>query len=292
MVMSENQFTVPILGVTPKESLILRKITGLNPPDLTLFIGDYSRDGGTYQGRRVGNRNVVMTFDLNPNPALGETIASLRQMLYKAFNDPQPDADYIQVHLHDDDGSMVYFVGYTETFNGEVFDADTSVQISILCPDPYLRDSDPTVLVNSSGWVRVPFTYQGTAETGFEVEVHLTGPTTTLALANNSKAMILQTALANTDVVYYNTIRGSRKIWKATATDVAAGWAANPTWEIGQIWQQLFDDGLTTSLLAYFTGTWLELHSQANTLNTHGHLITDLMANIQNVTFTAAYWGI
>ena len=71
----EQALSLPILGLTPKDSLLLRKVTGLNPPDVNLFIGDYSRDGGTYQGRRVESRNVVLTIDLNPNPALGDTVS-------------------------------------------------------------------------------------------------------------------------------------------------------------------------------------------------------------------------
>lgn len=99
---SENPFYIPILGAAPKDSLMVRTITGLNPPDKDLFIGDYARDGGSYQGRRVGQRNVVMILDINPNPALGETVSGWRELLYKAFDDPLPDADSVQLTLKDD----------------------------------------------------------------------------------------------------------------------------------------------------------------------------------------------
>lgn len=91
--MSENAIDLPIIGITPKTSLLIKKIDGLDPPDRVLFIGDYSQDGGLYQGRRVSKRNVVITIDLNPNPALGETVESLRDKLHRAFIDPQVEGD-------------------------------------------------------------------------------------------------------------------------------------------------------------------------------------------------------
>lgn len=267
---SENAFYVPILGVTPKDSLLIRKITGLNPPDTQLFIGDYARDGGIYQGRRVGNRNVVITFDLNPNPALGETISGLREMLYKAFLDPLVDADYIKLTLHEDDGRVRYVVGYTEKFDGDIFDVETMVQISIICPDPYIRDDTETVLSDSSGWTSVPFAYAGTAETGFEASIYLNAATPTLTLENNGKKMIMNRAFSIGDVVNLNTIRGSRSL-----TVTPSG--GSPVSIIGS----LTDDS-----------PWLELHSQANTMKVYGDTTFSLPGALRELRYTQAYWGV
>ena len=176
-VMSDDAFELPILGVTPKNSLLIEKVTGLNPPDRSLFIGDYSQDGGIYQGRRVGSRNVVFTINLNPNPALGETVASLRESLYKAFIDPQVEGDYLKLLLRDEDDREIYLVGYCEKFESDIFDASTLCQISMICPDPYLRDNQDTIVSHPSGYVQFPFTYQGSAETGFVVRIYVTVPT-------------------------------------------------------------------------------------------------------------------
>lgn len=325
---SENAFYVPILGVTPKDSLLVRKITGLTPPDPSLFIGDYARDGGIYQGRRVGNRNVVITFDLNPNPALGETTAGLREMLYKAFLDPTVDADYIKLTLHEDDGRVRYLVGYTEKFEGELFDSDTSTQISIVCPDPYIRDNAETVLKDPSGWSTVPFTYTGTAETGFAAEIYIVTTTGTLTLENNLKTMVITSALlTNGKMVYVNTVRGSRQLLIAT---VPSAWASgstytqndvvsyggqyyvatsltgntnkqpdlNPTyWTLADLttrWAALQTKGLTTSLLGALASTspWLELHSQSNTMKVYGATTASTPAAIRELRYTQSYWGL
>lgn len=265
----EQALALPILGVTPKESLLIRKITGLNPPDIDLFIGDYSRDGGVYQGRRVGNRNVVMTLDLNPNPALGETISGLREILYKTFVDPLVDADYIQLIFHDDEGRARYLVGYTEKFETEIFDVETLAQISVICPDPFLRDVVETVLSHPTGWTTVPFTYEGTAEAGFEVRIDLTAGSNVLTFENNGRKMIINNTFAQGDIVNINTKRGERDI------TLTRGAATTPL--IGKL--------VTTS-------KWLELHSQANQMKVYGAATSNLIAVVKSLTYTTTYWGI
>ena len=268
--LGEQALALPILGVTPKESLLIRKVTGLNPADIDLFIGDYARDGGTYQGRRVGNRNIVMTIDLNPNPALGETISGLRDLLYKTFVDPLVDADHVELVLHSDDGRVRNLYGYTEKFETEIFDIETLAQISMLCPDPYIRDLTETVLTNASGtWVSVPFAYGGTAETGFYAQINISADTPPLTVKNNAKTMVFNYAFLAGDIVHLDTNRGQR-----SATVVRGG--------------------TTTPLLAYMTTTspWLELHSQTNTMNVYGAAPANLIAGVKTLKYRASYWGV
>lgn len=265
----EQALALPILGVTPKESLLIRKVTGLNPPDPTLFIGEYARDGGFYQGRRVGARNVVLTMDLNPNPAFGETIRGLREILYKTFMDPQVDADYIRLVLHDDDSQQRYLVGYAEKFETEIFDVETMAQVSIICPDPYIRDQVETVLEHATGWISVPFTYTGTAETGFEVDLIITADTPTVTFSNNNRTMVINYAFVAGDIIRINTKRGERDI-------------------------TLDRSGVITPLIAKLNtqSRWLELHSQNNAMKVYGATETDFVAVVKKLVYTATYWGV
>lgn len=282
---SENAFYVPVLGVTPKDSLLIKKITGLNPPDIDLFIGDYSRDGGLYQGRRVGKRNIVITIELNPNPALGETVSGLREMLYKAFVDPLVDADYVKLNFHDDVGRIRYIVGYVEKFETDLFDVETMVQISMICPDPYIRDVYERVEEEPSGqgWSVVPFTYNGTAEMGFEAEIAITASISKLTIDNNSITddpndlvsdynrgrMIITRQFQMGDVVNLVTIRGRRSL---TVTS----------------------SGVTKSIVGNLSpySKWLELHSQSNELKVYGELPGTGGAAVKKLSFVQAYWGL
>lgn len=263
--------SLPILGATPKSSLLIRKIEGLNPPDITLFIGDYSRDGGYYQGRRVGNRNPVLTLDLNPNPALGETIDSLRETLYKAFNDPLADADHVKLMFYDDRGRIRYLIGYTEKFDASPFDVETAVQISMICVDPYLRDAAEKVLSNVVGWTTVPFTYTGTAETGFLATIHIDIDTPALTLDNNGKNLVVTYDFHIGDTVVINTTRGSRSIMLTPS-----------------------GGGAAVSVLAGMapSSDWPQLSSQSNTLKVYGATTASLPASVRELRYRQAYWGV
>ena len=280
---SEDQLILPVLGVTTKDTLLIRKITGLNPADVTLFMGDYSGDGGIYQGRRVGNRNIVLTVDLNPNPALGETVSSLRQLLQKAFLSPMPDmvadppvhADYIKFQLHDDDGNVRYIAGYTEKFETEIFDVETMCQISVICPDPFIRDNEPTVKDSPGSWTTLPVIYYGSAPTGFYAKIHMNSSSDILTLENLGQTMtidltdVAQTLGAGEDIHIWTT-RGSR--------DIRYSVGVNPT----------------QPLVAYMTpeSTWLELRARTNSFKVYGATEGDLPAVINEFTYTQAYWGI
>lgn len=265
----EQALALKILDLSPKDSLHVRKITGLDPPGIDLFIGEFSRDGGLYQGRRVPSRNPVITFDIRPNYANGETVAGWREILYKIFLDPRVDADYSQIILREDDGRSRYLVGYAEKFETEIFDIETMCQVSLICPDPYIRDLQETVLTDPFGWLTVPFTYGGTAETGFEVSITITNNTPTLTLVNNGKTMVVTYPFLVGDVVYFNTNRGSRNITVTRA-------------------------GVTTTLIAQLSPSsrWLELHSAANSMGVYGATPAVRPAGIRSLTYTAAYWGI
>lgn len=211
-----------------------------------------------------------MTIELNPNPALGETISGLRELLYKTFVDPLVDADHVELVLHSSDGQVRNLYGYTEKFETEIFDIETMAQISMLCPDPYIRDLTETVLTNASGsWVTVPFTYTGTAETGFYAQIDISANTPTLSVQNNAKTMVFNYDFLAGDIVHLDTNRGQR-----SATVVRGG--------------------VTTPLLAYMTSTspWLSLHSQTNTMSVYGVLPTNFVAGVKTLKYRASYWGI
>lgn len=285
----ETALALPILGVTPKESLLIRKVTGLDAPDRDLFIGDFARDGGIYQGSRVGNRNVVMTLDLNPNPALGETVRGLRDLLYKTFMDPLIDSDHVELVLHDDDDNMRNLYGYTERLETEIFDIETLAQISMICPDPYIRDLVETIHYNVSGtWLLVPFTYNGTAETGFEVEVNVSSDVASITLTNNGRAMVVTDAFFANDVLYINTNRGTRDVRKATLTQVNAIRTANPTWTTSQVWVELVRLGQALPMIAKLSNTspWLQLHSQSNTMTVNAG------TGVKRLVYRQSYWGV
>lgn len=294
---------VPLLGVTPKDSLLVRSISGLTPPDQTLFIGERAGDGGFYQGRRTGTRNVVIVADINPNPALGETVDGWRKILYKTFMDPLVDADYVRILLHDHEGSVYYTVGNTEKFESEIFSNESMFQVSLICSDPYIRDLLRTTMRNPpTGWITTPpIIYTGTAETGFVLEIHPNATQANMWIDLNGRKMQLTTASGqefnNTELVYVNTIQDERAVRRASLADVAAWRAANdPTnlKSVKEVWDALTKLGQTTSLLGALSNasTWLYLHSQANVMSVYSTTTADASFSIYTVEYRGSYWGL
>lgn len=266
-VQSENPFYLNIKDARPTDSIIVEKIEGLDPPDIDLFLGEYARDGGHYSGRRVGKRNPLFLLTLNPNFAQGESVSGLRELLYRTFVDPRVSGDDVTIVLKDDEKEDRYLTGYTEKFEASIFSNDTTVQISMLCPNPYLLDVD-----ESAAWGSGPnviFNYLGSAETGVELELLVTVPTNVINIELNSqKVTQLDFNFQVDDRVLINTRRGERKI-------------------------QVVRNGFIINILYALSTTsgWIELHKRNNELIIKG-VDSSVVANVNTIAFRAAWWGV
>ena len=104
------------------------KIEGLNPPAGTISTSTYSGMDGSYLNNAfIEKRNVVISFQMR-----GIDIEKRRHLLYRVVKPSR----YIKVY-YKTAGIDVYTEGYVETCEVSNFDALTSGQISIICPDPY-----------------------------------------------------------------------------------------------------------------------------------------------------------
>lgn len=266
-VQSENPFYLKIRDAKPTDSIILEKIEGLGPPDVDLFMGDYARDGGVYGGRRVPPRSLTITMGLNPNYVDDETVDGLRLLLYKAFMDPFVGDDGLSLILHDDVRDDRFVQGYVDKFDGDIFSDDTTAQISMRCPNPYIQDVDTTDLTASGP--TFPFTYEGSAETGMIITAEMTVGAALVTLDLNGTKMFLDYTFLDNDIVTVDTRRGQRRI-------------------------QVTRSGVTTDILYSLTpdSTWLELHSVSNTLKVYGATEATVVANLTDISFRGQHWGI
>lgn len=282
VVQSETPLELELSGARPDDPIIVDKIDGLDPPDIDLFLGDYARDGGWYSGRRVGKRNPVFTLTLNPDPSHANpenhTVANLRERLYRAFIDPKRAGDDVLVELEDDEKPKRYFRGYTEKIESGIFTKETELAVSMVCPNPYIYNSDETV--KTSNGPTVLFPYEGTAETGVEVYLTVTSNTSTLSVSiNGGIPLTLNFAFLAGDQIYMNTRRGERKL-------------------------QLIRGGVPSNILYAMTGDsrWLELHRVVpipisnpmglSTMITYGSSPSNAIANITKIVSRGAWWGI
>lgn len=267
---SASAIDLNIKNATTKDSLLIRKITGLNPAEVSTFIGEYAADGGTYQGRRVQKRNVVLTIDINPNQALGETVDGLRTKLYKQFYDPSIDSDAVKLKLYDSSDLVRYVIGYTDKTETDPFDQENTCQISMVCPDPYIRNDELTTYADISAYAVLPITYNGTAETGFYMSVKIMAYTPKLIVELDNKLMTLERDFYPGDIVDIDTNRGEKSI---TLTSPLTG---------------------TSSILSSFSesSVWHFLHNKSSVISVYGTSQSDLIGGIATLQFREAYWGI
>lgn len=115
----------------PEDSgLVIKSISGLGPGKANVNTTDISAyDGSFYYSTRVPQRNIVLSFILLENPTIEYTRAITNKLFVL--------------------GSMVHLEIYTdaksvqtdcrvESNSPDIFSSQESVEVSLICPDPYL----------------------------------------------------------------------------------------------------------------------------------------------------------
>ena len=129
-----------------------------------------TQDGDEYSSSRLNRRNIVI------NMVLQGDIEANRQRLYTIFPLHSPVTVYFRTANRD-----LQIDGYLEIIDGSPFEKRESVQISIICPDPYFRDRHPVTAEAADGSCVIR--NNGDTAIGFVAEVTVTtndAPTLTL----------------------------------------------------------------------------------------------------------------
>ena len=257
--------TFAINEVNPSDILIVTSITGLDPADVTLFTGEFARAGGYYQGRRPGQRNVVINLKINPNYVDDIEVSDIREMLYSWFFEPSPTSDEVVLVFHDDRKPDRFLLGYTEKLPADIFSKETKAQVSLICVDPFFLTEVPVSAEDSTGWITLPIEYDGTARTGIVAAFKINTATDQFVVDINGQKMTLDGTFAVNDVININTIEGGRQI-RQNGSDIM------------------------TTLTA--DSTWPQLSKGTNTLKVYGNAEGDGKAVLTSYFFQAAWWGI
>lgn len=258
--------TLDLDNVDPANTLILKSLSGLSSTDVTLFTGDFARDGGYYQGRRAGKLNPVFNFKINPDYTNNVSANQIRESLYRMFHEPD-DTDGLVVTLKDDVMADRYFVGYTEKIEADMFAKEMAAQVSMLAVDPYIRSSSETV-VTDTGLVSTTIAYSGTADTGIELYLKINTATSTVNVSLAGQSLLLTKpsgSYAVNDVIYINTNTGSRAI-KLNGVDIMAHLSS--------------------------TSKFVNLRRASNAFSTYGASAGDGKVVLTQYKYRAAWWGI
>lgn len=117
------------LGRPEESGFLVRDITGLGPPKANINATENSTDDGSvFNSARLDPRNIVMTLGLLPLP----TVENTRQSSYKFFPIKKP-----LTLIFETDNRLCEITGYVESNVPDIFSKEESIQLSIICHDPY-----------------------------------------------------------------------------------------------------------------------------------------------------------
>ena len=184
------------------------------------------RDGSRKNSARAGERNIVI--HIKPLFPVEEN----RQRLYKFFRAGRDVRLYFE-----NKNRNVYIDGVVETSpDGSLFELSQTLQVSILCPNPYFYDVDKRAKsasrivstfefpfsIEASG---IPFseiikenmiliTNEGDVESGFTVEITCSGQVVNPRIfkADTGEFFGLKITINRGDKVILNTISGERSV--------------------------------------------------------------------------------
>lgn len=205
------------------------KVDGLLPPKADIVTTKIaSVHGVRFKSSKIEERNVVITIVLKGD------IEKNRIALYEIFDNGKPCTIYYQ------NGSRsVFCMGYCEDVDGDPFEERQSVQVSILCPEPFWKDvrDIETNISFASGSFQFPFSIDskgiefssfvanretkvvniGEVDSGMLISLKAVGGTVKNPVIYNVKTnefFKVNVTLADTEELVINTNIGHRSIMK------------------------------------------------------------------------------
>ena len=235
-----NESIVLELGAPEKSGLLIKSITGLGPVKADINMTNIaSSDGSLYNSSRATYRNITMKLGLMFAP----TIEDSRLKTYKYF----PIKKKIKLTI-ETDNRICECYGYVESNEPDIFSKSETVNISIICPDPYFYSVNKELVTfygvekafefpfsNESltddliefGHVttntRQTIYYTGDAEVGITIIIHAIGKVTNLTIwnvstresmhINNDKLItITGSGIDTADDIIITTLKNSKSI--------------------------------------------------------------------------------
>lgn len=228
----------------PQQSgFLITKIEGLGPAKANINLTELTgSDGSTFNSARLDERNIVISAALLMEP----TIEAIRLKSYKFF----PIKKKITLKI-ETDTRKVRIDGYVESNEPDIFSENESIDISIICPNPYFYDDDNsgkqvTVFYGLEPLFEFPFSnesttqpllefgniqnyteqtvyYEGDADTGVVITMYAIGEVSNITIYNTltREEMHLDTAKIETltghgiqsgDTIIISTVIGDKSI--------------------------------------------------------------------------------
>ena len=188
-----------------QNSLFRATVAGLNPPPGAIFTADLAtKDGSLYNASKVNNRNIIITI----YPA-GPNIEAARLQLYDVFK----VSKYIRLQIETGTRKCIT-EGYIEDMPGDLWENPQSLQISIICPDPFLEAVTETTAAATTAGTAVTVANGGDYETGATFAITATGACSGIRIGNQTtgQEFVANVDLVAGDVLTLETKEGSKAL--------------------------------------------------------------------------------
>ena len=237
------------MNLTQNPDYTIINIDGLHPPDAIINTMERAgHDGSLFNSAKVDNRQIILDIAINKNACVN------RNNLYRFFQSARP----VRL-IYNNELRGVYIDGYVQNAPIAFFEQKQTIQITIICPDPFWHST-----VNVEGMTDgmealfefpfsipeggIPFSEYyggnaahiwnpGTVESGIIMEIRATGAATNPRIyhQNTDTYFRVNTTLQSGDVLTIDTRPDHKKIQRVRSgatTNLIASRDLNSTWLI------------------------------------------------------------
>lgn len=202
LVKDQNGLTLNLTGQEDKWAVT--SITGLSSPPVTLNTSSYAGfDGSAFNSAKVGARNIVITLMLNGD------FEDSREALYKFFPPKK------QVEFRFSNASRKIKINcYVESTECDFFSDNETMQISLMCLDPWFISTDPNDVTTRAITINTLVVSTSEIPTGAVMTFTVTSQCSRLKVENveSGEYLTLYYTFNAGDIVTVNTQSGSRSI--------------------------------------------------------------------------------
>lgn len=238
-----NEHTVLVLKNPKASGLFITKVEGLDAPKGTINMVQRSRlNGSKYKGSRANARNIVFYVNYFRNNLNKDAIEGIRHQVYRMC----PIGEDVDIIVTTDQRE-VFFNGYVETNEANIFSQQEGSQISILCEEAYGRGETDyeNTFVGVDPIFEFPFSnesltdpliefgdvytltskmfdYTGEVRTGFKTTVYFRENVTGFTLSNltTKQSMKVNGSFTSGDVLVIDTEQGKKSVTLNGTNDI------------------------------------------------------------------------
>lgn len=206
----------------PTDRYLVKAIYGLDTDELVPKFYSYGlKNGDPFYRMGMRAREVVMRLVLSPNWENGETFSDLRDNLYRAI--ARNRRGLLTLYLKDGSSTVAQIEGRVTKFEVPHFNADPELQVTIECPDPYLRGITQVEILGDtfedppSGYISIPDNYS-TAPHGMEMMVTLGTTLSDFTVQDDvdpdwTFVVTPETDFLPEDKLYIRSDHGKKELW-------------------------------------------------------------------------------